>query len=87
MKHATVFSISNQSEIDIVLWPKDEVLRKEWAILIKAGHAILKDFRFRGLSYYTIDLDECYFQFVGKNRKKISVDNVEKYGVVWEIMK
>ena len=80
---ATCFRIVNNSKRDILLWPNDIELQKEWGMYIAAGTFKFCDYRMQGL-IYAIDFDECHFNFVGLKRK-IKPKNIHKHQVFLEI--
>lgn len=71
MKKANIISITNLSDLDVVLWPRNRDFAKRFAIYVRANSFIISDFH----SYNQwIDLDLFYFRFQGK-RKRIKVDD------------
>lgn len=84
MNKATCFKITNQSKKDVILYPKSGNYNPEWAIYVRSGCFVFKDFRFMGLDY-AIDFDQCYFQFQG-GKRKWRVKSIEKQGIEVEIV-
>ena len=74
------FIITNETHKDAFLLPIDRELQREFGILIKANHFIIKDFRNKGLDY-ALDFEEFYFQFSGYKRK-IKPKNAHKHGIL-----
>ncbi len=84
MIKATTFCIENHSEGDVVLFPKDDRFAKDFSVFIKSKHFVIKDLRINGM-IFSLDLDECYFQFVGKKRKH-TLKGIKKYGIELEVI-
>ncbi len=75
MKKASIIRILNDSGKNVILWPKQKKY-KDFARLIRHGDFLILDCRAFG---FILDLDECYFQ-LNHSKKKISVENISKYG-------
>lgn len=80
MHSANLIKITNKTNSAVILWPKDEESREDFAILIEAKGFVILNYVPIGMY---LDLDEFYFQFEHGN-KKILVEEAHEFGIELE---
>ncbi len=80
MNTANLIKITNNTESAVILWPKDEEFREDFAILIEPKGFVILDYKPIGMY---LDLDEFFFQFE-HGKRKINVDEASEFGIELE---
>lgn len=80
MNRANLIKITNKTDSAVILWPKDEESREDFAILIEAKGFVILDYIPIGMY---LDLDEFYFQFE-HGKRKILVEEATEFGIELE---
>ncbi len=77
MHSVNLIHIENTTDSNVILWPKDEELRDDFAVFIQAKCFVILDYKPEGRC---LDLDEFYLEFE-LDKVKISIDDAHKFGI------
>jgi len=81
MKKANIIKIDNTTPYHVILWPNKKEY-SDFAIFVGSYSFKIVDYTSLDL---VVDLDKCHFKFE-KDKKKIKIDEIDKYGVNVEYM-